>query len=163
MDFVTTAQATSALINSYNHSLDGRSLIVEYASLDAARRGGYRPPAANGDAATTKSSGKASAGFKSKGHGKKSMGERENANGSAPSNAEAHEDIGPDVSDVQLSKKRKTGDDGERAAKKPKSRDPAERMANSKHRRSKPGAALAMAQREKVAIVPSTGTRLVFT
>ena len=34
---------------------------------------------------------------------------------------------------------------------------------NSKHRRPKPGAALAMAKRENVAIVPSEGTRLTFT
>lgn len=158
---MTTAQATAALINTYNHSLDGRSLVVEYASLDAARRGGYRPPAAEGDAVSGKPSGKTLGGRKPKENRGIETGPRGNAYRSAPSNPEARENNGIEVSDGQSWKRRKAGEDGERPGK--KSRDPGEGMANSKHRRSKPGAALAMAQREKVAIVPSTGTRLTFT
>jgi RNA recognition motif-containing protein len=40
VDFHTIAQATSALLNPHNHSLNGRKLVVEYASADAVRRGG---------------------------------------------------------------------------------------------------------------------------
>ena len=42
VDFITTEQATAVLINPRNHHLDGREIVVEYASPDAVRRGGYR-------------------------------------------------------------------------------------------------------------------------
>jgi len=40
VDFTTTENATAALVNTRNHTLDGRKLRVEYASSDAVRRGG---------------------------------------------------------------------------------------------------------------------------
>ena len=161
-DFETTAQATAALINPYNHSLDGRSLVVEYASLDAARRGGYRPPVTEGEAAPGKRNGKHAGGRSVKGDRNKATvpREKENAELTNPSRSRTHENTGNEDTETKASK-RNAGEDGERPAK--KSRGPEEKWANSKHRRSKPGAALAMAQREKVAIVPSTGTRLTFT
>lgn len=69
-----------------------------------------------------------------------------------------HENQENDLSDEPPWKRQR---DGESAVK--KDYVPIREMANSKHRRSKPGAALAMAKRESVAIVPSTGTRLTFT
>ena len=39
IDFLTPVQATASLLNARNHSLHGRELTVEYASLDAVRRG----------------------------------------------------------------------------------------------------------------------------
>lgn len=39
VDFHLPEQCTRALLNARNHSLDGRSLVVEYASPDAVRRG----------------------------------------------------------------------------------------------------------------------------
>src|SRR6266576_4445058 len=38
-DFVSTEDATAALTNPKNYSLNGRKLVVEYASPDAVRRG----------------------------------------------------------------------------------------------------------------------------
>jgi RNA recognition motif-containing protein len=40
VDFHTIPQATAALLDHRNHSLNGRKLVVEYASADAVRRGG---------------------------------------------------------------------------------------------------------------------------
>lgn len=40
MDFTSIDKSTAALINPKNHHLNGRDLVVEYASLDAVRRGG---------------------------------------------------------------------------------------------------------------------------
>lgn len=44
MDFTSTEHATSTLTNPRNHHLNGRKLVVEYASLEAVRRGGGGPP-----------------------------------------------------------------------------------------------------------------------
>lgn len=43
VDFNLTEDATSALVNPKNHFLDGRKLVVEYASQEAVRRGGGKP------------------------------------------------------------------------------------------------------------------------
>ncbi|MBW0488290.1 hypothetical protein O181_028005 [Austropuccinia psidii MF-1] len=40
VDFFNVQQATEALLNIKNHTLNGRKLVVEYASPDAVRRGG---------------------------------------------------------------------------------------------------------------------------
>lgn len=40
VDFVSTEHATNALANLKNHRLDGRNLLVEYASAEAVKRGG---------------------------------------------------------------------------------------------------------------------------
>ncbi len=44
VDFTNTEHATSALTNPRNHHLNGRKLVVEYASPEAVRRGGGGPP-----------------------------------------------------------------------------------------------------------------------
>ena len=43
VDFTNTEGATDALVNPKNHFLDGRKLVIEYASRDAVRRGGNIP------------------------------------------------------------------------------------------------------------------------
>jgi RNA recognition motif-containing protein len=40
VDFETIDQATNVLVNPKNHRLDGRTLTVEYASVEAVKRGG---------------------------------------------------------------------------------------------------------------------------
>jgi sirohydrochlorin ferrochelatase len=40
VDFTSVEHATAALTNPKNHRLNGRHLVVEYASADAVRRGG---------------------------------------------------------------------------------------------------------------------------
>ncbi len=42
VDFISVEHATAVLINPRNHKLNGRQLVVEYASPDAVRRGGHR-------------------------------------------------------------------------------------------------------------------------
>ncbi|KAF5393163.1 hypothetical protein D9757_001171 [Collybiopsis confluens] len=49
VDFSSIDHATSALINPKNHHLNGRNLVVEYASSDAVKRGPNKPKAAAGD------------------------------------------------------------------------------------------------------------------
>ena len=44
VDFTSTEHATAALTNPRNHQLNGRKLVVEYASPEAVRRGGGGPP-----------------------------------------------------------------------------------------------------------------------
>ncbi|PIL37016.1 hypothetical protein GSI_00708 [Ganoderma sinense ZZ0214-1] len=44
VDFTSTEYATSALTNPRNHHLNGRKLVVEFASPEAVRRGGGGPP-----------------------------------------------------------------------------------------------------------------------
>lgn len=41
MDFETVQHATEALIDPRNYLLNGRKLTIQYASIDAARRGGF--------------------------------------------------------------------------------------------------------------------------
>lgn len=68
VDFLSTSQATSSLTNPRNHTLDGRKLVVEYASPDAVRRGGH----SEGFAAAAAANGAARGGGKGKGRvGKK--------------------------------------------------------------------------------------------
>ncbi|KAM6496173.1 hypothetical protein JOM56_008879 [Amanita muscaria] len=43
VDFVSTENATSALVNPKNYLLNGRKLVIEYASPDAVRRGMSKP------------------------------------------------------------------------------------------------------------------------
>lgn len=45
---MTVEHATSALINPKNHQLNGRNLVVEYASPDAVRRGAPKGKSSDG-------------------------------------------------------------------------------------------------------------------
>jgi RNA recognition motif-containing protein len=54
VDFMSVQYATSALINPKNYSLDGRQLVVEYASAEAVRRGGGGGGGGGGGAAPKK-------------------------------------------------------------------------------------------------------------
>jgi len=49
IDFYTIPQATAALLNGRNHTLQNRTLVVEYAGADAIRRGGNRSAATKRD------------------------------------------------------------------------------------------------------------------
>jgi hypothetical protein len=178
VDFVSTAHATAALINPHNHNLNGRSLLLEYASPDAARRGGYRPiSSANDDEAASGNTRRHPGG---KGERKVTMGkiemfERRKRRNDKSSTQEAaqvsgegqHHHSEDPTAHAQAWKWHKLDEAGENRGQDRmvrKTKFPGEeKMANSKHRRAKPGAALAMAKRETVAIVPSTGTRVTFS
>ncbi|KAH9077129.1 hypothetical protein EDB83DRAFT_2504390 [Lactarius deliciosus] len=116
VDFTSTEHATAALVHPKNHHLDGRKLVVEYASADAVRRGGgagSRPNKTKGRPETT-----------------------------TPSSVPRDDD--------------KSMDSGRRSSASSKV-DRGTRKA-----RPAPGAALALAKREQVAIVPSQGRRIIF-
>ncbi|CEL59482.1 RNA-binding protein rnp24 OS=Schizosaccharomyces pombe (strain 972 / ATCC 24843) GN=rnp24 PE=4 SV=2 [Rhizoctonia solani AG-1 IB] len=132
LDFLNTTYATAVLVNSRNHHLNGRKLVLEYGSPDAVRRGGGGPRpnkrhVENEEAKETPRAAK----------------KRKFAEGNAE-NADESEDV---AKSPQKSKPK--GDEQYIRAK-------------DGRLRPKPGAALAMAKKETVAIVPSTGKRTVF-
>jgi RNA recognition motif-containing protein len=138
VDFVGTEDATAALTNPKNYSLNGRKLVVEYASPDAVRRG------------APKGSGSASKLADGKTMGKKPRPplrkDDETEKKEAPAKVEEES--------PERSPKRQRVD-------KPDPRTPKPGKREYKGR-SKPGAALASAQRESVAIIPSQGKKIKF-
>jgi len=137
VDFVSTEDATAALTNPKNYSLNGRKLVVEYASPDAVRRG------------APKGSGGASKLAHGKTKGKKPRPLRKDAELAEQKAPAKVEEESP-----ERSPKRQRVD-------KPDPRTPKPGKREYKGR-SKPGAALASAQRESVAIIPSQGKKIKF-
>jgi RNA recognition motif-containing protein len=140
VDFTTIEHATSVLINPRNHRLDGRKLVVEYASPDAVRRGGGPRP-------------KGSVNERSKGEKQASKGENKKRK-----HEETEEDTQAD---------HEQGDEKEDGSTWPKKSFKGERSYTQKTQgrsgsRPKPGAALALAKRESAAIVPGAGKKIVF-
>jgi RNA recognition motif-containing protein len=152
VDFTKTEFATLVLTNPRNHSLDGRALVVEYASPDAARRSGgpVHNRGSNEEPSTKKTPNRASR--------RLPKSERIAAK-SAKSGTKAAAAIGGD--------KNPAGEEariGEHAAPSTASlhkHGPSPRSIR-KAKRTKPGAALASAPRESGAIVASTGRRIIF-
>ncbi|KAL4241891.1 hypothetical protein ABKN59_000599 [Abortiporus biennis] len=137
VDFTNVEHATTALTNIRNHHLDGRELVVEYASPDAVRRGGFgpRPERAAGD-------------FKSGDRPQRRPQKRERE--AARNNADSMHVDGESKFDAPEEKRRRTDSRGDRPRK------------DFSGKRAKPGAALAMAKRQDVSIVPSEGKKIVF-
>ncbi|KAH9179650.1 hypothetical protein EDB89DRAFT_500448 [Lactarius sanguifluus] len=141
VDFTSTEHATAALVHPKNHHLDGRKLVVEYASADAVRRGGgagSRPNKVSSPIATV---------------GKAHRERRESVVGNRGERKGRPETTTPSSvprdDDKSIDSSRRSGasskvDRGTRKA------------------RPAPGAALALAKREQVAIVPSQGRRIIF-
>ncbi|OCH90967.1 hypothetical protein OBBRIDRAFT_559083 [Obba rivulosa] len=141
VDFTSTEHATAALVNPRNHHLDGRDLVVEYASPEAVRRGGGAPGAPR----ISK---------------EKRVGPRQERLKARTEKRKATEDeTGVDVHDEQPAPKRqKAGSSPEKPVKNREDRHNDKRPRP----RAKPGAALALAKRESAAIVPSQGKKIVF-
>ena len=153
IDFFKNDDATEALVNIRNHHLDGRQLVVEYASPDAVRRGG----GPRGDNAT-KDNRKGKDRDTSDGHdsykpfSKRKVVSEDADNGDVEMGDEAEETV-----ERPARKKRRTDGNGDvprthryaKEGKPPKARP-------------KPGAALALAKRETATIVPSQGKKIVF-
>lgn len=136
IDFETTSHATTALTNPRNHYLDGRKLVVEYASADAARRGGYREK-------SQKTGGNSKQPAKRISPRKQKHLLREAAKaGQSTAGSALEQSYEPPV------KKTRTEEKPSKLGQK---------------RRPKPGAALAQAKREQFAIVPSEGIRMTFS
>ncbi|KAI0736154.1 hypothetical protein C8Q72DRAFT_769331 [Fomitopsis betulina] len=138
VDFVSAEYATEALVNPKNHFLDGRKLVIEYASLDAVRRGGNIP---------------------------RPRTEHAHANGEAPREDRKRKSFPEDQGDPVVEE---TGDGEDASHKKQRTEDwhgtrgALGRDKKPPRARPKPGAALALAKRETAAIVPAQGRKIVF-
>ena len=137
VDFTSIEHATEALVNPRNHRLNGRNLVVEYASPDAVRRGGGpRKPKGDHDQKS---------GASQKGPANASYTKQRR-----PRHTEQEEDA--NVAAIPAE-----------GTTTPRSRRPDRAGHDRPHtRRAKPGAALAHAQRQSAAIVPGQGQKIVF-
>jgi RNA recognition motif-containing protein len=146
VDFTSIEHATAALINPKNHHLNGRTLVVEYAGADAVRRGA--PKSAN------------SVDREHKGRGGRRPPRANNPRYTTdrpPKQTEERPETEPAV--AVEPRQRKSLDGKNRSAK--GDDDHGVRHKGPKTR-PKPGAALALAKRESVAIVPSQGKKITF-
>ncbi|KAF7432756.1 hypothetical protein PC9H_004699 [Pleurotus ostreatus] len=143
VDFTSIENATTALINPRNHQMDGRRLVVEYASAEAVRRGGGP-------------------------HAKTVGTQRGPSKPMRPSRRDQpthHESDRPTVSNDRKHSLEHEHVVEEQAPKKPRTEtgEKVYRTSGKRERvRPKPGAALALAKRESAAIIPSQGKKIVF-
>lgn len=154
VDFTSIQSATAALIHPKNKTLDGRSLVIEYASPDAVRRGGGILPR-NGPVNRNKherAQGNFVKGSKFVRKDRKSDVALELGQ---PSVADAEiRTSGETVADPEIKRRAIQKTDGRGARNGKRERQPRTRAA--------PGAALALAKRESVAIIPPQGNKIVF-
>lgn len=149
VDFTSAEHATAALINPRNHHMDGRKLKVEYASADAVRRGGGPGPRPERSKPRRDDS---RGGLKDRDHQQR-RGPRTSVVDAGDGGDETMEDA-TGVGGVG-------GAGGEDSPRKRKEGERV-RLDRKGKPRTKPGAALAAAQREQAAIVPSLGTKITF-
>ncbi|KAJ7724883.1 hypothetical protein B0H16DRAFT_1736458 [Mycena metata] len=152
VDFTSIEHATSVLVNPKNYTLNGRKLVIEYASADAVRRGAPKGKREDGTGGAERMPQRRKE-AKSRGPRAEKKIERERKAGAG--HGHGH--------DAQ----RSAAPSGERPADPSASHNAdgaREREWKGKGPRSrpKPGAALALAKRESAAIVPSQGKKLVF-
>lgn len=146
VDFTSVEGATAALIHPKNHQLDGRKLKVEYASADAVRRGGGAGHKRKPKGASTEAP-------------EESRARSKRRDSTVGDGAHGRDDVETTITSPKTQEERSTATThGNDAFAKPKPK--------ADHRRHKsrptPGAALALAKREQVAIVPSQGRRITF-
>ena len=175
IDFHTTAHATATLIDYPRcYRLLGRTLILQYASPDAVRRGAPRKERVSHaiDSERSKKKGRP-------GKSERKMAAAENVYGKCGAEARAQEQaqkaaeveelaktapapgtFDPNAPVVKKHKETQEERQARRAAAKPRkeSKDGADAGTN----RPKPGAALAAAQRASQSIIPSQGKKVVF-
>ncbi|KAK4055498.1 Nucleolar protein 13 [Microbotryomycetes sp. JL201] len=155
VDFKTPEHATRALLNPRNHTLAGRSLNVEYASLDAVRRGGFKVPGAPPRHKKDSSASQEGAPARQRGDKRKAQVLDDSAVRQSASSmdfgvertADARTTVYDDSVPPPKVRARRT-ENGSRDA--------------GSGKRAKPGAALASAQRASEAIVASRGKKIVF-
>lgn len=150
LDFESTAHATAALIHPANHHWNGRDLSVQYASIDAVRRGGYAE--ADGKRVFVK--------------GARHGASEEKAFGlnTEPKISEAEDVSERSHATAKRSTEQAEAGEGEAVGSvKPfKSRGPTGGRVKQDRSRPKPGAALAAAQRATSGIVPGQGKKIKF-
>lgn len=137
LDFTSTEHATAALINPRNHRLNGRDLVVEYASADAVRRGGG--PRLQSEHKT--------------GPGTRHDGRQPDAESHPRSQSHPRR---------RDEKEHSTQQDDAESTRWNQKESPRHIKADRFRGRPKPGAALAQAPRESAAIIPSQGQKIVF-
>ncbi|KAG8788219.1 hypothetical protein FRC15_005389 [Serendipita sp. 397] len=148
VDFKEVQYAVDALTNPRNHSLNGRALVVEYASPDAVRRGeiiNSKTTAAPRSRASRRpqKSERIAAKLASRNHASAQIDNTHDNN---------EEEVAPAaISDEKSSEKMSEGQ-----------RRKAPKRTIDSTSRLKPGAAFPRAKRESAAIVHSTGTKIVF-
>ena len=153
---MTTEHATTALTNPKDFFLNGRKLVVEYASPEAVRRGGGGPrgekggerPARDRDTHTEGGAG-----------GQQRRARVRPARKREPAEGEREDEPEKPV-------KRRKVEEAQTApvpaARERRTKSFSDRDSKSSKTRAKPGAALAMAKRETTSIVPSQGKKIVF-
>ncbi|GJE84512.1 RNA-binding domain-containing protein [Phanerochaete sordida] len=166
-DFYTTDLATTALTNPKNHFLDGRKLVVEYASPEAVRRGGAGPrDKGKGAPPRSRPDGDAAQGEEQQdGEGEQRKRRGERVRPKRKSEAGGAEDGEQPAKRARVEREAPphAEDDGRRDARGSRGgREGREGRDSRPKVRAKPGAALANAKREAVGIVPSEGKKIVF-
>jgi RNA recognition motif-containing protein len=145
VDFMTVEHATSALINPKNHQLNGRNLVVEYASPDAVRRGAPKGKSSDGPIAKDRRNRLPSRPYHdSRSNHSFSQPQEETSESANAGNNVPIADSDPVNHSLIPSTKK-----GDVRHKGPKTRP-------------RPGAALALAKRESAAILPSQGHKITF-
>lgn len=151
---MTIEHATSALINPRNHHLNGRKLVVEYASADAVRRGA---PKGKGDGV-----------FKGS---RAARPERTWGSGDKPprksgAQDQEHDGQAQGREDADAAGDAPGGGEEAQAKRAWEHKETSQVNKDGRHKgprsRPKPGAALALAKRESIAIVPSQGQKITF-
>lgn len=138
VDFTSIEHATAALINHRNHRLNGRDLVVEYASADAVRRGG---------------------GSRLQNHEHKSSSGKRNTARQHDAKPQSQSRPRPRRNDDE--KEHRARND-ESLPRRNFQEAPSHTKVDRSRGRPKPGAALAQAPRESAAIIPSQGQKIVF-
>ncbi|SPO31704.1 related to RNA-binding protein rnp24 [Ustilago trichophora] len=142
LDFHTVEQATCSLLDPRNTFLDGRKIILQYASADATRRGASKQQKS---AIASKRPNELRVGFQR----------------NKPKRIQPHSESPPPIPgsfnpNAELPKKHKETKQERLERRQRDASNP------STQKRSRPGAALANAQRASTAVVQSTGTKISF-
>lgn len=147
------------LINPRNHHLNGRNLVVEYASPDAVRRGAPK-------------TSRPADGTPVKGRKPLSAGYKKTRTFPTPSKYKTDDDSrthdGPAAKDEPHNVNVEADVDPKKRREKKEGRSPlkGDKSDGFRHKgpksRPKPGAALALAKRESAAILPSQGQKITF-
>lgn len=143
---MTIDGATSALINPKNHHLNGRKLVVEYAGVDAVRRGAPKSKQVDGAF---------------------SQGKRPPRKERPQRDVDASTEPISDWNDAPKPSTTETADaDSAPRGKWDSGKERPAAAEGVRHKgpksRPKPGAALALAKRESAAIVPNQGQKITF-
>lgn len=158
VDFYTAAQATQSLIDGRNHYMNGRTLTVEFASADAVRRGGGKMEGVDTSSGQKKG--------RSGQEGRAPSGKRKREERDDDENDRHNPTEEPEPPKQAFYRPPLALEPWKEAAKvhKPnkEERQALREERKSKGKRQKPGAALATAQREKIAIQPAAGKKITF-